>query len=54
LVNLGRVDEAKTMALRVLEAQPGFTIWSITAAPFANREILDALGDALHRVGLPE
>jgi adenylate cyclase len=54
LVNLGRLDEAKTMALRLLEVQPGFTIRSITEAPFANREILDALGDALHRVGLPE
>jgi len=42
LVNLGRVDEAKTMASRLLEVQPGFTIRSITAAPFANREILDA------------
>ena len=27
---------------------------SITAAPFANREILDALGSALRRVRLPE
>jgi adenylate cyclase len=54
LVNLGRADEAKLMALRLLEVQPGFTIRSITSAPFANREILDALGDALHRVGLPE
>jgi adenylate cyclase len=54
LVKLDRVDEAKTMALRMLEVQPEFTIRSITMAPFANREILDALGDALHRVGLPD
>jgi adenylate cyclase len=54
LVKRGRVDEAKTMALPLLEVQPEFTIHSITTAPFANREILDALGDALHRVGLPE
>jgi adenylate cyclase len=54
LVKLDRVDEAKTMALRMLEVQHEFTIRSITMAPFANREILDALGDALHRVGLPD
>ena len=54
LANLGRVDEAKIVAQRLLEAQPPFTIASITSAPFANREILDALGNALRRVGLPE
>jgi TolB-like protein/class 3 adenylate cyclase len=54
LVNLGRIDEAKIIALRLIEVQPEFTIRSITAAPFANREILDALGDALHRLELPE
>jgi adenylate cyclase len=54
LANLGRIDEAKTMAQRLLEVQPQFTISSITSAPFANREILDVLGDALRRVGLPE
>ena len=54
LVNLGRVDEAKILALRLLEVQPQFTIASITSAPFANPEILAALGYALRRVGLPE
>ena len=54
LVNLGRVDEAKILALRLLEVQPQFTIGSITSAPFANPEILAALGHALRRVGLPE
>jgi tetratricopeptide (TPR) repeat protein len=54
LANLGRIDEAKAVARQVLEVQPRFTIGSITSAPFANREILDALGNALHRVGLPE
>jgi adenylate cyclase len=54
LANLGRVDEAKIMALRLLEVQPQFTIASITSAPFANPEILAALGNALRRVGLPE
>jgi adenylate cyclase len=54
LANLGRVDEAKTVAQRLLQLQPQFTIASITSAPFANREILDALSDALRRAGLPE
>jgi adenylate cyclase len=54
LANLGRVDEAKIVAQRLLEVQPQFTVSSITSAPFAHREILDALGDALRRVGLPE
>jgi adenylate cyclase len=54
LANLGRIDEAKTVAQRLLEVQPQFTIASITSAPFANPEILAALGHALRRVGLPE
>jgi tetratricopeptide (TPR) repeat protein len=54
LANLGRIDEAKIVAQRLLEVQPQFTIASITSAPFATPEILSALGHALHRVGLPE
>jgi adenylate cyclase len=54
LANLGRLDEAKLVAQRLLEVQPQFTIASITSAPFANPEILAALGDALRHVGLPE
>ena len=54
LANLGRIDEAKLMAQRLLEVQPQFTIGSITSAPFANREIFDAMGNALRHVGLPE
>jgi adenylate cyclase len=54
LANLGRIDDAKAVAQQLLKVQPPFTISSITSAPFANREILDALGNALRRVGLPE
>ena len=54
LANLDRIDEAKIMAQRLLDVQPQFTIGSITSAPFANPEILAALGRALRRVGLPE
>jgi adenylate cyclase len=54
LARLGRMDEAKAVAQLLLKVQPQFTIASITLAPFANREILAALGDALRHVGLPE
>jgi adenylate cyclase len=54
LANLGRIDEAEAVTQQLLKVQPQFTIGSITTAPFANREILDALGNALRRVGLPE
>jgi adenylate cyclase len=54
LANLGRIDDAEAVAQQLLRVQPQFTIGSITAAPFAHREILDALGNALRRVGLPE
>jgi adenylate cyclase len=54
LASLGRVDEAKTVAQLLLEVQPDFTITSIVSAPFADPEILAALGSALRRAGLPE
>jgi hypothetical protein len=54
VVNLDRIEEARTSAQRVLDAQPRFTITSIVSAPFANPEIQAALGNALRRVGLPE
>jgi adenylate cyclase len=54
LASLGRIDEAEAVTQVLLNVQPEFTIGSITSAPFAKPEILTALGDALHRVGLPE
>ena len=54
LANLGRIDEAQAAAEGLLKLEPQFTIGSITSAPFANREILDALGSALRCLGLPE
>jgi TolB-like protein len=54
LVNLGRTDEAEAVAQQLLDVQPQFTVSSITSAPFANRQILEALGNALGRLGLPE
>jgi tetratricopeptide (TPR) repeat protein len=54
LVNLNRIDEAEVAAQQLLSVQPQFGISSITSAPFANPEILAALGHALRRLGLPE
>jgi adenylate cyclase len=54
LATLDRIDEAQAVAQQLFKVQPQFTITSITSAPFANPEILAALGHALHRVGLPE
>jgi TolB-like protein/class 3 adenylate cyclase len=54
LASLGRIDEAEAVGEQLLKVQPQFTIGSIISAPFAKREILGALGDALRRVGLPE
>jgi len=54
LASLGRIAEAGTATQQLLNVQPQFTISSITSAPFANPEILTALGNALRHVGLPE
>src|SRR5260370_12753870 len=54
LASLGRVDEAEAVAQQLLRVQPQFTIGSITSASFANRDILDALANALRRARLPE
>jgi adenylate cyclase len=54
LASLGRIGEAEAVAQWLLKVQPHFTIGSITSAPFAKPKILASLGDALHRVGLPE
>jgi TolB-like protein len=54
LASLGHTDEAEAVAQQLCKVQPEFTIGSIVSAPFANPEILAALGNALRRVGLPE
>ncbi len=54
LVHLERLEEAKEMAKVVLELQPGFTISGLLATSFTKPERLEMLGEALHRVGLPD
>jgi hypothetical protein len=54
LVKIGRIDEAKTSAQRVLDVEPSFTINSFLASNFTSAERLATFGDALRQVGLPE
>jgi TolB-like protein/class 3 adenylate cyclase/tetratricopeptide (TPR) repeat protein len=55
LAELGRSDEAKVMAHRLLELEPGSTASvAIRSARYANPENIAALGRALRKAGLPE
>ena len=51
---LGRLGEAKSVALRVPELEPGFTVSSFVRAHTGRREIWEPIGDALRQTGLPE
>jgi adenylate cyclase len=54
LVKLGRIDEAKMEAVRVLALQPGFSIAEFCAANDPAPEIAVPMTEALRAVGLPE
>jgi len=55
LAELGRSDDAKAMAQRLLELEPGITTsTAIRSARYANPEKIAALRSALHKAGLPE
>ena len=54
LVKLGRIDEAKTAAERVLTLEPGFTIAELCAANEPAPAIAVPLTEALRAAGLPE
>src|SRR6266567_8420789 len=54
LTCLGRADEAKAAARRVLELEPGFSIADFVRAHTGRKEIWTPIGEALHQVGLPE
>jgi adenylate cyclase len=53
LTRLGRIDEARAAASRVLEIDPGFRI-STHIRPYRGEEFSDAYVKALRLVGLPE
>jgi len=54
LVKLGRIDEAKAAAARVLELQPRFSIGEWCAAIDPAPEIAAPLTEALRAAGLPQ
>jgi tetratricopeptide (TPR) repeat protein len=54
LVKLGRLEEAKSAAARVLELQPAFRYGKQFAGVDCAPELAASLGDALRAVGLPE
>ena len=51
---LGRWDEAKAVARRVPELEPGFTVSGFVRSHMGRAEIWDPIGDALRQLGLPE
>jgi len=50
---LGRTDEAKASARRVLELEPHFSIAEFIRAHTGRPEIWDPVGEALRQTGLP-
>ena len=53
LSSLGRVDEAKAVARRVLELEPKFTVAEFVRAHTGRAEIWEPIGAALRLIGLP-
>jgi adenylate cyclase len=51
---LGRLDEAKALARRVPELEPGFTVSGFVRAHTGRADIWNPIGEALRRVGLPD
>jgi TolB-like protein/Tfp pilus assembly protein PilF len=51
---LGRLDEARVLALRVPELEPGFTVSGFVRAHTGRAEIWEPIGEALRLAGLPE
>jgi tetratricopeptide (TPR) repeat protein len=54
LVKLGRNDEARASAQRLLELEPEITTTRFVATGFTSPERLAVIADALQRAGLPE
>jgi adenylate cyclase len=53
LCRLGRDDEAKASARRVLELEPNFSVAEFVRAHTGRAEIWNPVGDALRQIGLP-
>jgi hypothetical protein len=48
------LHEAKAVARRVPELEPGFTVSGFVKSHTGRAEIWEPIGDALRRLGLPE
>jgi hypothetical protein len=53
LASLGRTQEAKSVARRVLELEPRFSVAKFVKSHTGRAEIWDPVGDALQNIGLP-
>jgi adenylate cyclase len=53
LSELGRLDEAKAVARRVIELEPNFTTAEFVKAHTGRADIWAPIGEALRRIGLP-
>jgi len=51
---LGRLDDAKAVASRVPELEPGFTVSGFLRAHIGRADIWNPIGEALRRINLPE
>jgi tetratricopeptide (TPR) repeat protein len=54
LAKLGRIDEARAAAARVIELEPGFTVGGLCRAVNMHESLSAPLSDALRRAGLPD
>jgi hypothetical protein len=50
---LGRLDEGKALARRVLELESGFAISGFVKSHTGRAELWEPIGDALRQLGLP-
>ena len=53
-VGLGRIEDAKASAARLLELAPAFTVGGFAKMAFTRAEWMEAMVSGLRRVGLPE
>ena len=54
LARAGRFEQAKMVARRVIETEPGFTVTEFVRAHTGRTDIWSPMGDELRRVGLPD
>ena len=53
-VGLGRIEDGKASAARLLELAPDFTVGGFAKMAFTRAEWIEALVSGLRRAGLPE